>query len=155
MRTVLKTTLSASLMLATLAMGGSAAARGDNLTPVGTWKTIDDTTGKAKSLVVITESNGVLQGKIEKLFRGPDEDQNPKCVSCKDARKDQPIIGMVMLSGLKYDGKEWTGGEITDPATGKVYKSKAELTDGGTKLQVRGYVGVPMFGRSQTWVREE
>jgi len=155
MRTVLKTTLSASLMLATLAMAGSAAARDDNLTPAGTWKTIDDTTGKPKSLVVITESNGVLQGKIEKLFRGADEDQNPKCVNCKDARKDQPIIGMVMLSGLKYDGKEWSGGEITDPATGKVYKSKAELTEGGTKLQVRGYVGLPMFGRSQTWVREE
>eukprot|EP01133_Synstelium_polycarpum_P022174 gene22174-26610_t len=155
MRPLFKTTVTASIMMAALAIAGSAIARDDNHTPVGTWKTIDDASGKPKSLVVITESNGVLQGKIEKLFRGPDEDQNPKCDKCTGTKKDQPIIGLVILSGLKYDGKEWTGGEITDPANGKTYKSKAELTEGGTKLQVRGYIGVPMFGRSQTWVREE
>ena len=145
----------ASVLVAALAIAGSATARDGNFTPVGTWNTIDDASGKPKSLVVITESNGVLQGKIEKLFRAPNEDQNPKCDKCTGANKDQPIVGMVILSGLKYDGKEWTGGEIIDPATGKLYKSKAELTEGGTKLQVRGYVGIPLIGRSQTWVREE
>ncbi|MEG1114635.1 MAG: DUF2147 domain-containing protein, partial [Janthinobacterium sp.] len=65
-------------MMAALAIAGSATARDDNHTPVGTWKTIDDATGKPKSLVVITENNGVLQGKIDKLFRAPNEDQNPK-----------------------------------------------------------------------------
>ncbi|MEG1050909.1 MAG: DUF2147 domain-containing protein, partial [Janthinobacterium sp.] len=115
----------ASVLVAALAIAGSAAARDGNYTPVGTWKTIDDASGKPKSLVVITESNGVLQGKIDKLFRGPNEEQNPKCDKCTGANKDQPIVGMVILSGLKYDGKEWTGGEIIDPATGKLYKSKA------------------------------
>nr|WP_219116490.1 DUF2147 domain-containing protein [Janthinobacterium sp. UMAB-56] len=155
MHNIVKASVTASIMMAALAIAGSAAARDDNHTPVGTWKTIDDATGKPKSLVVITENNGVLQGKIDKLFRGPNEDQNPKCDKCTGANKDQPIIGLVILSGLKYDGKEWTGGEITDPANGKTYKSKAELTEGGAKLQVRGYIGLPMFGRSQTWVREE
>ena len=95
----------ASMLRRFLAIAGSATARDGNYTPVGTWKTIDDASGKPKSLVVITESNGVLQGKIEKLFRGPEEDQNPKCDKCSGANKDQPIIGLVILTGLKYDGK--------------------------------------------------
>ena len=155
MRTLFKTTVTASIMVATLAIAGSATARDGNHTPVGTWKTIDDATGKPKAIVRITENNGVLQGKIEKLLRGPEEDQNPKCDKCKDANKDQPIIGLVMLTGLKQDGNEWSGGQILDPADGKVYKTKAELIDGGTKLKLRAYVGIPMIGRTQTWLREE
>jgi uncharacterized protein (DUF2147 family) len=132
-------------MPAAMAQGASAA---------GAWKTIDDETGKPKSLVRITEENGVLTGRIEKLFRAPDQDQNPKCTACEGARKDQPLIGMTILSGLKKDGNEYAGGEILDPAKGKTYKSKAQLKDNGSKLEVRGYIGAPMFGRSQTWVRE-
>jgi len=131
------------------------AAWAQNASPAGVWKTIDDETGKPKSLVRITEENGVLSGKIEKLFRPADQDQNPKCTACEGARKDQPIIGMTILSGLKKDGNEYTGGEILDPAKGKTYKSKATLKDNGSKLEVRGYIGAPMFGRSQTWVREQ
>lgn len=123
--------------------------------PVGLWKNIDDTTGKPKALIRVSENGGVLEGRIEKLFRPADQDQNPKCDKCTDARKDQPIIGMVIMSGLKKDGDEYTGGEILDPNNGKVYKSKLNLTDGGKKLNVRGYIGVPMLGRSQVWVRQE
>ncbi|MGH8854502.1 MAG: DUF2147 domain-containing protein [Telluria sp.] len=131
------------------------AAWAQNASPAGAWKTIDDETGKPKSVVRITEDNGVLTGKIEKLFRPADQDQNPKCTACEGARKDQPLIGMTILSGLKKDGNEYTGGEILDPAKGKTYKSKAKLQDNGSKLEVRGYIGAPMFGRSQTWVREQ
>ena len=155
MHTIFKASITASIMVAALAIAGSATARDGNHTPVGTWKTIDDATGKPKAIVRITENNGVLQGKIEKLLRGPEEDQNPKCDKCKDANKDQPIIGLVMLTGLKQDGNEWSGGQILDPADGKVYKTKAELIDGGTKLKLRAYVGIPMIGRTQTWLREE
>lgn len=131
------------------------AAWAQNASPAGVWKTIDDETGKPKSLVRITEENGVLSGKIEKLFRPADQDQNPKCTACEGARKDQPIIGMTILSGLKKDGNEYSGGEILDPAKGKTYKSKLTLKDNGSKLDVRGYIGAPMFGRTQTWVREQ
>jgi len=131
------------------------AAWAQNASPAGVWKTIDDETGKPKSLVRITEENGVLSGKVEKLFRPADQDQNPKCTACDGARKDQPIIGMTILSGLKKDGNEYTGGEILDPAKGKTYKSKLTLKDNGSKLDVRGYIGAPMFGRTQTWVREQ
>jgi uncharacterized protein (DUF2147 family) len=127
----------------------------DDSSPVGLWKNIDDVSGKPKALIRISESNGVLQGQIEKLFRAADQEQNPKCDKCTDARKDQPIIGMVFMRGLKKDGGEYTGGEILDPDDGKIYRSKMELTDGGKKLKVRGYVGIPMLGRSQVWVRQE
>jgi uncharacterized protein (DUF2147 family) len=131
------------------------AAMAQNASPTGVWKTIDDETGKPRSLVRITEENGVLTGRIEKLFRPADQDQNPKCTACEGARKDQPMIGMTILSGLRKDGNEYTGGEILDPSKGKTYKSKAALKDNGSKLEVRGYIGAPMFGRSQTWVREQ
>ncbi|RZA36631.1 MAG: DUF2147 domain-containing protein [Lysobacteraceae bacterium] len=145
--------MQASLIAMMFAM--PAAAMAQNASAAGMWKTIDDETGKPKSLVRITEDNGILTGKIEKLFRPADQDQNPKCTSCEGARKDQPIIGMTILSGLKKDGNEYTGGEILDPSKGKTYKSKAQLRDNGSKLEVRGYIGAPMFGRSQTWVREQ
>jgi uncharacterized protein (DUF2147 family) len=132
-----------------------APAFADDSSPVGLWKNIDDVSGKPKALIRITETNGALQGKIEQLFREPNEDQNPKCDKCDGARKDQPIVGMVILSGLKKDGTDYAGGEILDPNNGKVYKSKMHLTDSGKKLSVRGYIGVPMLGRSQVWVRQE
>ena len=124
-------------------------------TPVGLWKNIDDETGKPKALIRITENDGAFQGQIEKLYREPNEDQNPKCDKCEGARKDQPIVGMVILSGLKKDGDEFNGGEIVDPKNGKVYKAKMHMTDAGKKLNVRGYIGMPMLGRSQVWVRQE
>lgn len=139
----------------TAAALSSASAWAQDGTPVGLWKTIDDETGKPKSLVRISEANGELRGKIEKLFRDAGEDPNPKCDKCEDARKDQPIVGMTILTGMKKDGSEYNGGQILDPANGKVYKSKMAVTEGGKKLDVRGYIGVPMLGRTQTWVRAE
>ena len=135
-------------------MLASACAWADG-SPVGLWKNIDDATGKPKALIRITENNGELSGKIEKLFRAPEEDQNPVCAKCEGDLKDQPVIGMTILSGLKKDGNEYSGGQILDPANGKIYKSKLTVVEDGKKLNVRGYIGLPMLGRTQTWVREE
>lgn len=143
------------LGLAVAAVLSIAPAFADDASPIGLWKNIDDVSGKPKALIRITESNGALQGKIEQLFRAPGEDQNPKCEKCEGARKDQPVIGLVIMTGLKKDGDEYNGGEILDPDNGKVYRSKMHLTDSGKKLSVRGYIGVPMLGRSQVWVRQE
>ena len=141
-----------------LAMAGtllSPIAHADGASPVGVWKNIDDVSGKPRSLIRITESNGTLQGKIEKIFLAPNEDQNPKCEKCDGALKGMPVIGMVILTGLKKDGDEYVGGKILDPDSGNTYQSKAQLINDGSKLKVRGYVGVPMLGRSQTWERQE
>jgi uncharacterized protein (DUF2147 family) len=150
--TAMRTLINLSLIAAVLA---APLAWAQDSSPVGLWKTIDDSTGKPTALIRITEHQGELQGKIEKLFREPSEDQNPKCVACQDARKNQPIVGMTIVSGLKKTGDEYSGGEILDPKNGKVYKSKLTVRDGGKKVEVRGYVGMPMFGRSQVWLRQE
>ncbi len=141
-----------SIFLGTLAVLFSFSVQAQQ-TPVGLWKNIDDVTGKPKALIRITEANGELSGKIEKLFRDPTEDQNPKCIKCEGAKKDQLVLGMVILQGLKKDDNEYNGGTILDPDNGKEYKSKLKLVDG--KLNVRGYIGFPMLGRSQIWLREQ
>ena len=145
--------LSASILVGTLLLASGAIAQ--TAGPVGLWKTIDDASGKPKSLVRISESNGELSGKIEKLFRPANEEQNPLCVKCEGAKKDQPLIGLTILQGLKLDGADYSGGTVLDPENGKVYKSKVTLVDDGKKLNLRGYIGVPLLGRTQTWLREE
>ena len=126
-------------------------------TPVGLWKTVDDKTGQPRSLVRIVESQGVLSGKIEKLLRKPEEDQNPLCNDCGGDLKGAPMLGMAIMAGMKKEDEKpvWSGGTILDPKTGKTYKSTMELIEGGKKLSVRGYIGIPLLGRSQVWERPE
>jgi uncharacterized protein (DUF2147 family) len=123
--------------------------------PVGLWRTIDDKTGKEKSLVRIVEANGELRATIEKLFREPNEEPNPNCDKCPGERKNKPVLGMMIMTGLKKSGSEYDGGEILDPANGKTYRVKMWTAEGGKKLNVRGFIGVSLLGRTQVWVREE
>ncbi len=120
--------------------------------PVGLWKSIDDETKKPKSLIRIVEAGGVLSGKVEKILT---DKTDAKCDQCTDDRKDKPVQGMTIITGMKKDGEGWAGGEILDPNNGKVYRSQMALSDGGKKLEVRGYIGIPLLGRTQTWLREE
>lgn len=122
---------------------------------LGKWNTIDDETGKKKSVVEIYKDGDKLYGKILELFRTPDQDPDPICDECDkdDPRYNQKIVGMVILEGLEWDDDEWDDGTIMDPKTGKVYSCKLWLKD--RKLQVRGYMGFSLIGRSQTWVRAE
>ena len=124
-------------------------------TPAGLWKTIDDKTKAEKSLVRITEAGGVYTGKVEKILT---DKTDAKCTECTDARKDQPVQGMVILRDIKLDPDDktqWVGGDILDPNDGKVYKVRIKTADGGKKLEVRGYIGTPLLGRTQTWTRVE
>lgn len=123
--------------------------------PVGLWKNLDDASGKPRALIRVTEANGKLQGRIEKIFPAAGEDPNPKCDKCEGALKNAPVLGLVILSGLTKDGDDYVGGQILDPDNGKVYRSQLRLTQDGQQLSVRGYIGVPMLGRSQTWLRQE
>lgn len=123
--------------------------------PVGRWKSIDDETHQAKSIIEIIEKDGLLYGKVEKLFRNAGEDQNPKCDKCSGAQKDQLIIGMQILNSLKKASDvKWVGGEILDPVNGKTYSCKVTLTEDGKKLEVRGFIGFSLLGRTQVWNRE-
>jgi uncharacterized protein (DUF2147 family) len=136
-----------------LAFAGTVLAQS---TPVGVWKTIDDKTGTERAQIRITDSSGVLSGRIEKLL-APDAKQDGVCDKCEDDRKDQPMIGLEVVRGVKKsdDANLWDGGTILDAKDGKVYKVRMEPIDGGKKLEVRGYVGLPLLGRTQTWIRVE
>ena len=144
-----------ALMLWMLAAVLSGPA-GAQITPVGLWKTIDDNTGRERSLVRIAEAGGVLTGKIERGLLGAVE-ASEVCAACTDDRKSQPLIGMEIIRGAKrVDGQpQWEGGQILDPDNGKVYRLRLTPLDGGKKLEVRGYIGMPMLGRTQTWIRVE
>ena len=121
--------------------------------PVGVWKTIDDKTNEVKSEVTITEVNGKIFGKVTKLLR---KNANPakKCVDCKGAKKDQLILGLTIVEGLWKKDNQWEGGTITDPENGKEYSCKIKFKDGNPdQLEVRGFLGISLLGRSQTWYR--
>ena len=138
-----------SLLLAVLPLSAFA----QEASPLGKWKTIDDETGKAKSIVEITRApDGTLRGTVVEILSS-DKGPNPICDKCKGANKDKPVKGMVILWGLKPDGdNEFAGGTILDPAKGKTYRSKMELQAGGAKLGVSGCVA--FICREQVWVRE-
>ena len=138
--------------LALLLLALPLAAFAQN-TPVGTWHTVDDATGKVKSTVEIYDAgNGTLEGKVVELLDS-DKGPNAVCDACKGDKHNQPIVGMVIAWGLKPDGDTWNGGKIMDPKNGKTYSAKMTPVDGGKKLEVRGYMGFSLLGRTQTWVR--
>ena len=136
-----------------LLLGASAVFAAEN-TPVGTWKTIDDETGKPKSIVQITENNGELKATVLQVLQS-DEGPHPICHYCDGERKDQPIEGMNIMWGVRQDGDVWDGGKILDPKSGKVYKVKLQPADNGAKLTVRGYIGFSLIGRTQVWERQQ
>ncbi|HHI88130.1 MAG TPA: DUF2147 domain-containing protein, partial [Candidatus Cloacimonetes bacterium] len=131
------------------------ALHADELSPVGRWKTIDDETGQAKSIVNIWIENGELKGKIVELFRKPDEDQNPTCAEGSGDLTGKPMKGATIMWGLTEDKNGWwDGGKILDPKKGKIYNCKIRTIEDDTKLQVRGYIkAIIRIGRSQVWER--
>ena len=138
-----------SLMLAAGLLSMAAWA---DMTPVGTWHSIDDKTQQPRSAIVITEEQGVLTGRITQLLR-EGADPNARCTACTDDRKDQPMIGLEIIRGARQaDGRQvWEGGRILDPENGRSYSLRLTPIDGGQRMEVRGAIGP--IGRTQTWVR--
>ena len=141
---ILKPVINLFFFLLVIVTGNVCA---QNAAIIGQWQTIDDETGKPKAIVQIDEQGGKVYGKIVQLFRKPGENPDPVCRKCTDHRKNQKIIGMVILEQLEPKGQEWSGGKILDPANGKIYDCKIWLEAG--QLKVRGYLG--LFFRTQTW----
>lgn len=126
------------------------------MTPVGSWHTVDDQTGKPSAEIKITDKgNGELIGISIKSLLPPNPANDPNCTKCTDDRKDKPKRGMEIIRGAKQTSgtQMWEGGTILDPNEGKIYKLRLMPLDGGTKLQVRGYIGI--FFRTQVWSRIE
>jgi len=117
----------------------------------GSWKTCDDDTNQPAAIVLITEKNGLFSGVVTKLL---DPSALPSCEKCTDYRKGKAVIGMEILSGLKKTGDAYSGGYILDPDDGEIYRAEMKLKDQGAKLDLRAYIGIPLLGRTQTWIRE-
>lgn len=142
------------IILFTISSGLSAKTT----SPVGYWETIDDESGEKKSIVKIWEKDGQLYGKIVKLFRKPDEDQNPVCAEGSGDLTGKPMLGATILRELKKDEESdwWVDGLITDPKKGKTYHCKIKVQEDGNTLRVRGYIkALFKIGRSQYWLRTE
>ncbi len=123
------------------------------MTPIGSWKTVDDKTGKVKSIVEISDAGGgKLVGKVAQILQS-DKGPNPTCDACSGDRKDKPVLGMTIMWDVKQDGDVWDGGSILDPNNGKTYSVKLTLIENGSKLQVRGFLGFSWLGRTQIWER--
>ncbi|MDP1734317.1 MAG: DUF2147 domain-containing protein [Sulfuritalea sp.] len=148
------TSLPSRLCAIAFVAGLALPAFAQSMSPVGAWNTIDDETKKVKSLVRITEKDGVISGTVEKIVDPAKQDS--KCDECAsdDPRKGKPVIGMTILTDLKKESDTvWSGGKILDPNNGKVYNAKVTVIDGGKKLEMRG--SILFFGRTQTWLRAE
>ena len=142
--------------LATLWTAGLHAAlagASSTQTPIGLWKTFDDKTGNARALVRIYEQDGRLFGRIEQSLTAGDEHR--VCVECTDDRKNQPIVGLLIIRKMKAQDDAYAGGDILDPENGSVYRCKFHLDQNGFRLVVRGYIGFALLGRTQIWQRQE
>jgi uncharacterized protein (DUF2147 family) len=144
--------LAFALILALAAIHGSPSFAADASSPFGEWKTFDDRTGKARAVVRVYEQDGKLFGKIERSFTPGAEKRF--CAVCTDERKDQPMLGLVIIRNMKRTDDGYAGGDILDPDTGTVYRCKLHVDESGTKLIVRGYIGISLLGRTQTWERQ-
>ena len=139
-----------TIALACLYADSFASTKQDDI--VGLWKNIDDKTGKAKSIIEITANEGIYSGKIIRLLNPSTPE--PVCIKCSGDNTNKPILGLTIINDTLKKENSWGGGTILDPKKGKTYKVKFTLIEQGEKLKVRGFIGVPSLGRTQTWIRQ-
>jgi uncharacterized protein (DUF2147 family) len=125
----------------------------DLSSPIGLWKTIDDKTGMPRALVRIYVEDGKYFGRVEQSFVPGAESR--VCTLCSDERKNQPMIGLLIIRNMTSRDGEFSGGDILDPDRGSLYRCKFHLENGGATLVVRGFIGFSLLGRSQTWQRQD
>ena len=158
MRSMLRlASLAVSLVLAMAVLPAPPAAGADPGaaaadSPIGLWKTVDDKTGKPRAIVRIYEQDGKLFGTIERSLMPGAEGR--VCTACTDDRKDQPMLGLIIIRNMKRTDDGYAGGDILDPDNGSVYRCKFHLEENGAKLVLRGFIGISLLGRTQTWERQ-
>jgi uncharacterized protein (DUF2147 family) len=146
---VAKAVLAGALLLGAAAFPLRAAEP----TAAGLWEQVDEKSGKPESWFRIVEKNGVYEGTIVKIFPKPGDDPNFVCDKCEGDEKGKPVLGLALIKGMQRKGLDYENGTIMDPRDGSVYHAVMKVIDDGRKLEVRGYLGLVIFGRTQTWNR--
>lgn len=134
-----------------IALGAGPVAAADVSSPVGDWRTIDDRTNKPRAIVQVYERNGLFYGRVKQIL--DHHYDGVICQHCAGYAANRPVLGLVLISGLRPEGNAWDGGTILNPENGKIYRCRMHLRAGGEELIVRGYIGTPMIGRTQVWQR--
>jgi uncharacterized protein (DUF2147 family) len=138
-------------VLSVLVVGSAPSWAADPASPIGVWRTIDDTTNKPRALVEIYARGGLLYGKVTAILDGQYADA--RCNDCSGDRQNQPVMGLEIIRDMRPDGDHWVGGTILNPQNGDVYHCRMHLGPDGQTLVVRGFIGFSLLGRSQTWQR--
>lgn len=129
-------------------------ATAQNISPVGYWKTVDDKTGDILSVVQIYSAGNALAGKIVQIMPVLGQKITDRCVKCKGDMYNQPMMGLGIIWGMQQLNQiTWGRGRVLDPKSGNIYRGTMSLINNGQLLQLRGYIGLPLFGRTETWIR--